>query len=79
MMKNLLNMLKPLKRHFTRQTLQKAYFTYIRPLIKYMTPFVGNIPIHVMKLIESTQYATWRVVANVSKLTLYLAILKDLG
>ena len=78
-MKNLLNMLKPLKRHLTRKTLQKAYFTYIRPLIEYMTPFLGDIPLHLMKLIESTQYAACRVVANVPKGTPYLAILKDLG
>ena len=74
-----LNILRKLKFFTDRITLQKIYFSFVRPILEYADIVWDNIPANLVQRLENVQIEAARIVAGATKLVSINKLYTEVG
>ena len=73
------NLLKALKFRVSRQSLEKLYFAYVRPLLEYSDTVWYNCSLALKKLLDAVHIEAARIVSGGTKLCSVDKLFQELG
>ena len=74
-----LGILRRVKYNLDRRTLQKIYFSFVRPILDYADIIWDNIPEYLVKKIESIHLEAARIVTGGNRLEPRYLLYKETG